>query len=377
MSDFEARNRYFDRLFNTADLRWMGQNTNHFPLPDSVRQAMADSIAHDEFRAYAPPLGFEELRAGIVEDLGLCDATAVVTDGGVEALYHLCHTFLKPGDQFVTTDPSWKWPLAFSRAVGAEVVEIPIYDPACEYRLSATALEGAVDARTRLIYLVDPNNPLGSCIAPEEMRGIVAIARRIGALIVHDCTYRHFAEGHTLAASLYPEGTLTIYSFSKWLGAAGLRIGAVVGRPDLIAKLAGAPPNNLGSNVISQRAAMAGLKVRDSWFPEVNAAQRRNQARIKKALDALPGFHVPVYPSNGNFLVVETMEAGVRPEALVAAMQEHRFLIRQGTYHTARFGHRFVKISTTVPEEWVEEFCSLLPGVVEQVRFRNEVPELF
>jgi aspartate/methionine/tyrosine aminotransferase len=377
MSDFETRNRYFDRLFNTPGLRWMGQNTNHYPLPETVRQAMIDSILADEFRAYAPPLGFEELRAGIVEDLGLEGAVAMVTDGGVEALYHLCHSFLKAGDKFVTTDPSWKWPLAFSRAVGAEVVEIPIYDESCGYRLSAAALERAVDERTRLIYLVDPNNPLGSCIAAEDMHGIVAIARRLGAVIVHDCTYRHFATDHTLAAGLYPEGTLTIYSFSKWLGAAGLRIGAVVGMPDLIAHLAGAPPNNLGSNVVSQRAAMAGLKMRPTWFPEVNAAQRRNQARIKQAADGIPGFKLPVYPSNGNFVVVECIDAGVRPEALVAAMQEHRFLIRQGAYHTARFGHRFIKVSTTVPEPWVVEFCDLLPKLVEQVRFKNEAAELF
>ena len=57
---------------------------------------------------------------------------------------------------------------------------------------------------------------------------IAAIARRLGALLIHDCTYRQFAEGHTLAARL-SEG-ITTYSFSKWLGAAGLRVGAAVAR---------------------------------------------------------------------------------------------------------------------------------------------------
>ena len=42
MSDFETRNRYFDRLFNTPGLHWMGQNTNHLPLPGAVTQAMID-----------------------------------------------------------------------------------------------------------------------------------------------------------------------------------------------------------------------------------------------------------------------------------------------------------------------------------------------
>jgi aspartate/methionine/tyrosine aminotransferase len=377
MNEFEVRNRYFDALFNTPDLRWMGQNTNHLALPEAVRQAMLDSIANDEIRAYAPPLGFEELRSGIVEDLGLAGSVAMVTDGGVEALYHVCHTFLKPGDRFVTTDPGWKWPPVFARTLGAEVVEIPIYGREYGYRLAPEQLAGAVNDRTRIIYLVDPNNPLGTCVPAPDLERIASIARESNSLLVHDCTYRHFAEGHTLAATFYPEGTLTTYSFSKWLGLAGLRVGAVVGVPELIARLAAAPPNNLGSNVLSQRAAMAGLKVRGDWFPQVNATQRRNQAAIKAVVDGIPGFHIPVYPSNGNFLVIECIDAGVRPEVLVAAMQEHRILIRQGAYHTPTFGDRFIKVSTTVPEFWVDEFCDRLPAIAKAAIGKNEIVRLF
>lgn len=377
MSEVEVRNKYFDALFNTPDLRWMGQNTNHVPLPESVRQAMYDSIARDEIRAYAPPLGFEELRAGIIEDLDLPGLVAMVTDGGVEALYHVCHTFLERGDRFVTTDPGWKWPPVFARSLSAEVVEIPIYGEKYGYRLAPEQLAEVVNEKTRLIYLVDPNNPLGTCVPAEDLERIAAIARANNSVLIHDCTYRHFAEGHTLAARFYPEGTLTTYSFSKWLGLAGLRIGAVVGVPSLIERLASAPPNNLGSNVLSQRAAIAGLKAREDWFPAVNALQRRNQAMIKAAADRIPGLSLPVYPSNGNFLVVECVEAGVRPEVLVAAMQEHRILIRQGAYHTPRFGDRFIKVSTTVPEKWASEFCALLPELVETARGKNEAVPLF
>ena len=149
MSDFEIRNRYFDRLSNTPGLRWMGQNTNHHPLPPAVLKAMHDSIDSDEFRAYAPPLGFETLRQGVVDDLGLPDAIAMNTDSGHEALYHISQTFQRAGDQYDTTDPGWKWPPAFARAIGAEVTEIPIYDASLGYRLSAELLEAAVTDKTR------------------------------------------------------------------------------------------------------------------------------------------------------------------------------------------------------------------------------------
>lgn len=127
---------------------------------------------------------------------------------------------------------------------------------------------------------------------------------------MHDCTYAHFADDHTLAARFYPERAVTIYSLSEWLGVAGLRIGAVVAQPDLIERLATAPPNNLGCNVISQRAAIAGLRVRNEWLPEINRRQRRNQAEIAKAVAKVHGMPIAVYPSQANFLVVELIAWG-------------------------------------------------------------------
>ena len=222
---FETKNRYFDTLFNNPALMWLGQNTNHFPTHPAVVQAMTDSLRSEEYHAYAPPAGIEELRQLILQDLGLSDASVLVTDGGVEGLYNACRNLSGPGVDFVTTDPGWKWPIAFAKASGARIVEIPIYDPAQGYRLTvAQQLRAAVTEKTRLIYLVDPNNPLGVCYTAAEIEAFAHIAQSVGAYFIHDCTYFHFADRHTLAARFYPEKTITVYSFSKWLGLAGLRV---------------------------------------------------------------------------------------------------------------------------------------------------------
>jgi len=377
MKPFEVRNAHFDRLVNTPGLRWMGQNTNHATPHPAVLAAMEKCIRDEEFHIYAPPAGLEELRHGIVADLGLTGQAALLSDGAVASLYHACHTLLGPGDEFITTDPTWNWPMAFARSVGATVTQIPIYGEEHGYRLAPERLAAAVTPKTKVVYLVDPNNPLGSACTAAEIDGIVEATKKAGAYLIHDCTYRHFAYDHTLAATRYPERTITIYSFSKWLGFAGLRVGAVVANPDIIEKLAGAPPNNLGSNILSQRAALAGLRIKDEWFPGVLAEQRANQKLIKEASDRIPGLSMPVYPSNGNFIVLECERAGVKPEALVAAYQQHDIMIRQGAYHTPTFGDRFVKVSTSVPRAWVEEFVALLPRLVEEARGRNEAVKLF
>ncbi|MBX3582924.1 MAG: pyridoxal phosphate-dependent aminotransferase [Rhizobiaceae bacterium] len=377
VAPFAARNAHFDRLVNLEGLRWLGQNTNHATPHPAVREAIEKCLQDEEFHIYAPPAGLEELRHGIVSDVGLPGAEALVSDGAVASLYHVCHTFLSPGDEFITTDPTWNWPMVFARSVGATVKQIPIYGQEHGYRLAPERLAAAITARTKMIYIVDPNNPLGTTCTPEEIKEIAAIAERANAYLIHDSTYRDFAYSHSLAAHYYPQSTITIYSFSKWLGLAGLRVGAAVASEDTIGRLASAPPNNLGSNILSQRAAIAGLKHKGEWFPAVLENQRANQTLINQACERSGGLAVAVYPSNGNFVVIETGGAGVTPEALVAAYQARNIMIRQGAYHTPNFGDRFVKVSTTVPSGWVQEFVDLMPEMLAEARNAQGAPQLF
>lgn len=377
MPNFETRNAYFDNLCKTPGLMWLGQNTNHFEPHPSVRQAILDVLQTGEYHAYAPPAGFEELRALIKVDMGMPDASVLVTDGAVEALYNVCRNFCEFGKEMVTTDPSWSWPIHFARQACASVTELPIYDPAQGYKLTVQQLRAAVTTKTKMIYLVDPNNPLGTCHSEQEVQEIADVARSVGAYLVQDATYCHFAENFSPAYKHYPEKTILIYSFSKWLGFAGLRLGAILASPQNIEIMANAPPNNLGSNVMSQRGAIAGLKSKAEWFPEIWRRQRRNQAEVAEAASRIEGFAVPVYPSQANLLIVETLASGIKPEALVMAFREEGIMIRQGSYHSKRFGNRFVKISLTVPEEWAHHFCELLPTMAEKARTLEVPNELF
>lgn len=379
MRKFESRNAYFDGLCSTPGLMWLGQNTNHFEPHPSVIAAVTDALADGSYHAYAPPCGFEELRRLIVADLGLADtdACAFVTDGAVEALYNVCSRICAPDTDFVTTDPSWAWPMQFARQAGASVVELPIFNAAQGYKLTAEQLAAAVGPRTRVIYLVDPNNPLGTCHTPDEIREFTDIARSVDAWFIHDATYAQFADEFVPAYRFYPEKAIVTYSFSKWLGLAGMRLGAVVASPDFIERVADAPPNNLGSNVLSQRAAIAGLKTKPEWFPTIKARLRRNQDAVVQAVSCVPGLTVLVHPSQANLLVIDVTAADIRPEALVAAYQERGIMIRQGTYHTKRFGHRFVKVSLSVPEAWADAFCEQLPAMIERARSITQPVDLF
>ena len=96
-----------------------------------------------------------------------------------------------------------------------------------------------------------------------------------------------------------------------------------------------------------------------------------------QAVAGVPGLSVAVYPSQANFLVIECVDAGITPEALCDAYRAEGIMIRQGTYHTPTFGHRFVKVSTTVPEPWADAFCTRLPAMVAKARALKDVGPLF
>ncbi|MGF1611374.1 MAG: pyridoxal phosphate-dependent aminotransferase [Kiloniellales bacterium] len=377
MRTFEQRNQHFDRLVANPALRWMGQNSNHYAQHPAVRDAMVESISREEYHVYAPPVGLEELRALVLRDFGLPDVAALITDGAVAGLYHIVHSLCRAGDQFLTTDPSWTWPMAVADSLGVEVVQLPIYGDDYGFRLDPQRLQEAVTGKTKLIYLVDPNNPLGTSCSAEEIAAIAEVAREAGAYLVQDCSYRDFAYRHHLAAQHYVERSVTVWSFSQWLGFAGLRLGAVIGHPDLIERLAAAPPNMLGSNIVAQRGAIAGLKVKQEWFPAVLEGQRANQELIRQVVTGMPGLRLPVFPSNGNFLVLDCHAAKVSPEALCAALARHDILVRQGAYHSAHFGDRFIRISTAVPPEWIDAFCQQLPRALDEARGMTEQIELF
>jgi aspartate/methionine/tyrosine aminotransferase len=393
----QERNAYFDALFNTPELMWLGQNTNHVPTHPVVRAALHAAIDDAGFNAYAPPLGLESLRDAIVADLGLrgdaAASQAVVTDGAVAALALACRAFCGPGKGFVTTDPGWKWPLQFAARAGSPITEIPIYGAEHAFRLGAEALRAATrsasdsaathasnadgidaGAPTAVIYLVDPNNPLGVCYTRDEIKAFAARAKEIGAILIHDCTYRDFAAEHTLAADFYPEGTVTIVSFSKWLGFAGLRLGALVAHPSLLDRILPYSEAPLGASVIAQKGALAGFSVKDEWLEGLRALVQQNQADVVEAVKREPGLNVAVYPSHGNFLVIECVDAGVRPEALVKAFAAHDIMVRQGAYHTPRFGDRFIKVSLSVPRAWSEAFCARLPAAVQAARAEGDAP---
>lgn len=374
MYAFERRNHFFQRHYDMDGLAIMGRNTNYFLNDGRIKQALIDAVEREVYHDYAPPCGLRELQQLVLAELGAPELYAWVTDGATEGLFQVARMLLEPGDEFVTSDPGYSVTNNFAAQAGATVVEVPIYDADCGYRLSPARLRDHVSERTRIIYLVDPLNPLGSCLSENEVRAICALAREADALVVQDSTYRDFAEAHFPAIRAAPDRAILLYSFSKSAGFAGLRLGAVVAHPAIIDKLTRAQVNNLGSNLVSQLGAIVALRTKCEWLPGVLRRHREHMALLQEFVASLEVFSVPVYPSQGNFLAVDTAASGFHPEYLAIELLERKVQVRQGAYNTRRFGDRFFRVGTTVPRAWLDRFCEALSTIVKNGPPRQFTP---
>jgi histidinol-phosphate aminotransferase len=178
--------------------------------------------------------------------------------------------------------------------------------------------------RTRLVFLCSPNNPTANALAAADIAAVCEATSQHG-LVVVDAAYAEFAANTTELMALlgrYPQLAI-LRTLSKALGLAGVRCGALLGAPEVVA-LAGRilPPYAFSSPCAA--AVLAALE------PEANAVARVQQAeligereRLSQALGELDCIR-RVWPSDANFVLVEAVDA----PAVMATARAGGVLIR-------------------------------------------------
>ena len=367
MDFLDVGGRSWEELAQNRSVVHMGHNCNQLPLDPSIHAAMVAAIESDEYRNYTPPYGFDELRSLIKKDVGVPDADVLVTQGATEAIFQAMSTVLQPGDQMIVSDPAWPHIATFARQLGAEVIEIPIYDAAVGYKLDAERVGAHMTRRTKLVAVIDPLNPLGSYYTEDEIRALCRVVERSDAYLLHDATYRDFAIGAPFPAILCSDRAFMNISLSKICGFAGLRVGATLANPGFVARVHERQVNRLGGNWVAQKGAIAAYLTKDVWRPEVLRINRENQATLQACLAGIEGLRTIAYPSAGNFLAVDVTGTGKDAEEVVRAVLDAGFVIRSGAYTSPRFGDRFVRITTTVPSGHVAALCAALPDAIARI----------
>ena len=348
---------------------WMCQNNNTLPTSPEIDRAIEECIRDKYYNLYPPQKGLPELKKMILADLGLDpkDFGVMITFGGTEALYITMRAMLSPGDEVITSDPSYLIIHNFIKLSGGKTTDLHIYSDPWKY--SIETVKKAVTPKTKMLLLIDPLNPLGSSYTRDEVKALCDIARDNNLLVIDDITYRDFADSHTLSSDFAPERTLIAYSVSKNCGLAGMRIGALVGPQAYLDKMKPYVVSELSVDIIGQKAAIAALKTKKEWMPRVAKITRNNQKLIKEAVEKVEGCFLPVYPSQANMFCIDVSGTGLKTNDIQnKLLYDHGVFVRAGDYVSKPFGPRFVRASFSIPEEGVRKFCDVFPKVMDELK---------
>lgn len=189
--------------------------------------------------SYPQANGTPQLRERIASlYAGATAADVLVTIGAAEANYLAVTTFLEPGDEVVLVLPNYMqiWGVALNR--GCRVKEVHL-DVDRDWALDTNALDEAVSAETKMIVVVNPNNPTGRVMSEAEMDAVVAAAERVGAWLLADEVYRGAERERDETPSFFGryDKVLAQGSMSKAYGLPGLRVGWTVGPAEAVTEM--------------------------------------------------------------------------------------------------------------------------------------------
>ena len=264
------------------------------------------------------------LRARIGEVHGLDPALVVCGTGSDELLNLAAQAFAGPGDEVLFSRFSFSVYDIAARRCGATPVEAPDTD----YASDVDTLLAHVSARTRVVFLANPNNPTGTYMPRDELARLHA-GLPDNVLLVVDQAYGEYvapadADGGLELARAHGN-VLVTRTFSKIYGLAGERVGWGTGAPHIISalnRIRGPFNVTLGG----QRAGLAALGDQDfvRSSREHNALER---ARFVAEIEALGNHGLRAVPSEANFVLV-LFEGAISAEAALNAITDAGYAVR-------------------------------------------------
>lgn len=262
----------------------------------------------------------------------------LITSGAQQAMGLMAKAFCNEGDQVICEAPSFIGSLNSFRSLNAELVGVPMEEDG----MDLAALEEALKThqRAKFIYTI-PNfqNPSGITMSLEKRKGLYALAKAYGVLILEDNPYgdlRYEGEAIPSIKSLDTDG-LVVYvgSFSKVLSP-GMRVGYAIAPKGLLQKLVVCKQGeDVHTNIWSQMVCEQFMASYD-YEAHLKGLQDLYRAKARKMADLLDTHLVPhgitYHPIQGGLFMWCTLPDGVdMPDFCTRAVKEHKVAVVPGS----------------------------------------------
>jgi histidinol-phosphate aminotransferase len=264
------------------------------PSPKAVEAYMGEAVRLHDY----PDGSASALREAIGRAFGLDPARIVCGAGSDELLNLLAHAFIGPGDEAIhTTHGFLVYHIATLGAGGT-----PIVAPETNYTADVDAILARVNAKTKLVYLANPNNPTGTYVPFDEVKRLQrALPPRV--LLVLDAAYAEYVRRNDYESGIELVATcdnvVMCRTFSKIHGLAALRLGWLYGPAHVVEAL-----NRIrGPFNVSQPAIAAGIAaIGDAGHVEVSRAH--NDKWLAWLTTEIGKLGLAVTPSAANFVLI-------------------------------------------------------------------------
>ncbi|MFZ0486965.1 MAG: histidinol-phosphate transaminase [Arenicellales bacterium] len=336
-----------ERELGVSNALKLASNENPVGPAPGVAEALA--AAGTGTRLYPDANGFA-LKNALAAHLGVAADRITLGNGSNDVLDLLARVFVTPGDEVVFSEYAFLvYPLVTRATSGT-----PVVVPAREWGHDLPAMADAVNERTKLLFVANPNNPTGTYAG---VRDVEQFLERVpgNVVVVLDEAYCEYVERDDYPNGLdyvdrFPNVVVT-RTFSKIYGLAGLRVGYAVASAD-ITDLLNRVRQPFNVNHFAQKAAIAALADQDHV--------RRCRAMNAQGLERLGRFcnvvGLPYIPSVANFL---TVEFGERTQEVYDALLHKGVIVRPiGNYNMPR--HLRVTIGAV-------ENIDVLEGALKQI----------
>jgi histidinol-phosphate aminotransferase len=296
----------------------LSSNEGAFGPPPSAVEAIA-AAARDAHRY--PDGGATKIREAIGARFGLDPARIVCGNGSDELIAYLILTYGGEGTELIMPAHGFVMYELSGRYAGCRVIKVP------ERNMTADidGILAAVGPRTKLVCLVNPNNPTGTLIPRSEVRRLRA-GLRDDILLILDAAYAEYVTDpdYDPGNALVDEGGNTVMTrtFSKIFGLGGMRLGWAympTNIADVLARIRG--PFNV--NAPAMAAGIAALS-EPRWIERSVAHNTEWRAKLTAGLEAAG---IKVWPSACNFVMADFGSAE-RAKAADAFLRSRGLIVR-------------------------------------------------
>ena len=381
LKDKHIVTRMMDIAAGLPDVIKLGRGDPDLDTPEHIvragQKALASGATH-----YTHPLGLPELRQAIADNIvahggaRYAPEDIVVTPGGQQAMFIIALGLLDPGDELLIPCPGYNPYLQSAELTGATLVNIRT-TVATNFTLTADLVRDHITPRSKVLILINPGNPTGTVIPPDEVARICEVAREHDLIVVSDEIYARITfDGHRAQpVAVLPgmkERTLTLSGVSKSYAMTGWRVGYFAGSSDLIPALAEIHHAfAISTSAVGQHAALAALTGPQECVEEMRSTY---DERRRALCDGLTEMGIPFAEPQGAFYVyAKVAETGVEAtEFCERLLTEGGVMIFPGKIY-GDYTDDYARLSLTQSVPRIEEALGRMGEVVAAIRQERSV----